>query len=105
MFCPCVGCARTSLGLMVKTMTKVKLCGYRDEPEWNQFEPCPLEKGHEGEHVYWYQVSMGGKRHNINVVNENGERLLHVQYDGKATAEEVGVLLEYMNFVKDFRRG
>jgi hypothetical protein len=59
-------------------------------------EPCPLEQGHDGGHVYWTQTLQPPRRRGRNgvwIVDENGDTIAHVSYDGIASAEEICALL------------
>jgi hypothetical protein len=63
--------------------------------EWSQFNPCPLEKGHEGPHVYWQQSKPHAKRgrNGVTVYDETGKAVVHATFDGAVQAEVVCALL------------
>ena len=72
---------------------KLVLCG--ETSPFDGGEPCPLEHGHEGGHIYWTQTRPNAKRgrNGVWVVDEHGATILHATFEGSVTAEELCALL------------
>lgn len=59
--------------------------------------PCMLEKNHKGEHYTWHQM----KNHHVWVFTFEGERIAHIQCTGKVTAEEVCVMVAFLELAAE----
>lgn len=70
-------------------------------------EACPLEKGHDGEHVYWTQTNPTRRRarNGVWIVDENAKTVMHVTYMGPATAEEVCAILALRDLTQRYVSG
>lgn len=67
-------------------------------------EPCPLEHGHDGEHIYFAQTAQPGEKRKHNgvwVYAENGEALMHMSFEGYVTPAEVGAMATYLQWAAD----
>jgi len=69
------------------------LCNH-DGP-FKDANPCPLQHGHDGGHVYWTQTRPDSKRgrNGIWIVDENGKTLMHATFDGAADPEDICALM------------
>lgn len=80
------------------------LCGHPCPIICPQFEPCPLEQGHDDEHLYWSQSAAPGtssrRRNGVWVVDGEGKAVLHADFMGPITPLEIGALLELRAWVK-----
>lgn len=63
-------------------------------------KPCCREKGHDEEHYTWHQMPNG----HIWIVTFAGENIMHVQYQGKATHEEVAILAAFFTWASERAR-
>lgn len=83
----------------------IQLCG-NAMPGGLRVEPCPYERGHEGEHVYWVQTAKPEKKRGRNgvwIYDEGGVALIHMTFDGYVTAEEVGAMAAYLQHLAKVR--
>jgi hypothetical protein len=80
--------------------TELVLCGSACPFEGG--EPCPLEQGHDGGHIYWSQTKPNAKRgrNGIWIVDDRGRTLMHATFDGAASAEDICVLFQLSELVK-----
>lgn len=60
-------------------------------------EPCPREKGHDGDHYTWWQSFQPGRkrgRNGITIANvATRKTIMHVTFDGYAEPEEIAALV------------
>ena len=69
-------------------------------------EPCPFERDHDGEHVYYAQTAephQKRKHNGVWVYAESGEVLMHMSFAGYVSPAEVGVMVTYLRWAGDSR--
>lgn len=67
-------------------------------------EPCPLEHGHDGEHIYWIQTAEPGQKRGRNgvwIYGEDGAALMHMTFEGYITPTEVGAMATYLKWAAE----
>lgn len=72
-----------------------EICGHESK-KFDYLEACCCEKGHEGNHVYWFTKAWDeNNRHGtwgINYYDETGLALYNVEYKGQPNPEEVAIV-------------
>jgi hypothetical protein len=77
------------------------LCGNPMPGAREGIEPCPLDQGHEEEHIYFVQTAKPGekrKRNGVWIYAESGKALMHMTFMGYVQPEEVGVMATYLQW-------
>lgn len=78
-----------------------ELCGNALPGAREGIQPCPLDQGHDGEHVYFAQTALPGekrRRNGVWVYSESGEALTHMSCEGYVTPGEVGAMATYLQW-------
>lgn len=72
------------------------------QPPREGIEPCPLQNGHDGGHLAWWQADWrnGTGVWGVVVVDEEGKTLWNLEVQGKSTQEEIGCMIEYLEAVR-----
>lgn len=79
-------------------MTSYDPCG--DCSSNPKLQPCPLDLGHAGGHLYWLQTAKPGQQRGHNAVwvyDADGEAVMHCDFSGYVDPEQVGALIAWVN--------